>query len=754
VERVVTRTLRKAAEERYANAGELARELERLEQALALGHLGAGAASRTGVTARLEAPAGPQTAVARPSRPTNLPARTSRLVGRGRELEEITATLRGGEVRLLTLTGPGGVGKTLLAAEAARLLLPDFDDGVFAVDLSALADPELLASHVAQALGLREAPGTTIAEELERYLADRQQLLLLDNFEHLLGAAPLVAHLLGAGPRLRVLATSRERLRLSREREYAVEPLEVPIFSSLAPLEELARAPAVALFVERAREVKPAFALTPDNARTVIEICRRVDGLPLALELAAARVKLLSPSAMLERLDHRLKLLGGGPRDLPTRQQTMRGAVQWSYDLLDAPEKALLRRLAVFAGGATLEAAEAVCGSGESEALVGLASLVDKSLLRQREQAEGEARFLMLEVVREFALEQLEAGGEAETARLAHARYFLGLAEEAWPKLRGAEQAAWLERLGREQENLRAALELLLEVEAGEGGRLAAALGDFWLFRSLYTEGRGWYTRAVAAGGADPLARAKLLLGLSNVEGLLGEHRAAGAHAREAVEASRAVGDPRLLAGALNALGTTFVYTGEAQRGREAFEEGLAIARDLDEGDMAATILNNLGDVAEVEGDYHAARGYFEQALEARGRHLRTVGTAICLLNLGEVSRKEGEWAAARAFLREALAILAELGAAFDIALGLEGLAEVALAAGERERAARLAGAAEALYEAVGAPLPTWEQADRDRFVARLRAELEAGALEREWGWGRAMGLEAAVREALEEADG
>jgi non-specific serine/threonine protein kinase len=385
--------------------------------------------------------------------------------------------------------------------------------------------------------------------------------------------------------------------------------------------------------------------------------------------------------------------------------------------------------------------------------LDGLTSLVDKSLLRQRDQEHGEARFLMLEVVREFALEQLEASGEAEAAALAHARYFLELAEEAARELVGAEQGAWLERLGREQENLRAALGLLLTADAEAGARLAAALVTFWSNRSLYTEARGWLTRALSAEAVDPTVLATLLRGLSHVERQLGDPGAAGEHARAAVEASRAAGDPRLLAGALNALGSNFVAEGDALRAREAFQEGLAIAHGLGDGLLAALFFNNLGLVAGQEGDYRTARGYYEQGLEARGRHLRTINNAIALLNLGGVSLEEGDRDGARAFYREALAIFAEFGSAFHIAMVLDGLAEVALAAGERARAARLAGAAEALREAVGATLLGSARSEHDRYVAKLREVLEPDALEAEWARGRAMELEEAVREALEEAD-
>jgi non-specific serine/threonine protein kinase len=745
VSRIVARALRKRPGERFATAAEMAREMARAAAALRSGAQ-QGTDQDEARTIALEAAGATEPRAV--AAPTNLLPSASGLIGRERELAEVTATLRAPGARLLTLTGPGGTGKTRLAVEAARVLLLEFADGAFVVDLSPLSDPSQIAAHVAEVFCLKESPERSLAEELERYLADKRLLLVLDNFEHLLEGAPVVSRLLEAAPRLTVLVTSRAPLHLSAEREYAVEPLEVPAFASLPPLDELGRAPAVALFVERAREAKASFALTAENARAVVEICRRLDGLPLALELAAARVKLLSPQAMLARLDHRLSLLTGGARDLPSRQQTMRGAVAWSYELLDERDKAVMRRLAAFAGGCSLEAAEAVCGRRETDVLDALGSLVDKSLLRQREHEDGGVRFTMLEVVREYALEQLEASGEADEVRLAHSHFFLELAKEAEPNLQGAESAPWLERVGREQENLRAALGLLLEQEPEAGARLAAALGQYWFSRSLYTEGRGWLARALATGAADPAVRARLLRVLSSMEALLGDSGPAAEHAREAVEAGRATGDRGLLAAALNSLGIALSYQGDMGRAREVWEEGLAIAREAGSGFVTA-FLNNLGEAAREEGDYRAARAYYEQVLEVQGRHLRTIYNAVSLLNLGGVSLQEGDVAGARAFLREALAISSELGDAFYSAMAIDGLAAVALEAGERERAARLAGAVEAVFEAVGAKLQLLEQSLRDRYVAKLGEELEPDVLEREWARGRTMTLSEAVDAAL-----
>jgi predicted ATPase/uncharacterized membrane protein len=742
--RIVARALRKAVEERYATAGELETELKQVRELLT-------AAQRQVSTGEIE----PKSEAAMRT-PTNLPESGARLIGRERELEQITATLGGDEARLLTLTGPGGVGKTRLAVEASRLLLDAFADGVFVVDLTPLSDPKLIASHVAEVLGLKEAPGTTIAERLAQHFSDKHLLLVLDNFEHLLGGASLVAELLGAAPRLRVLVTSRAVLRVRAEREFEVQPLEVPSATEAPQPRAIERTSAVALFVERAREVKPSFALTEANAVAVAGICRRLEGLPLAIELATARLRLLTAESLLARLDERLRLLTGGARDLPERQQTMRGTIRWSYDLLEEPEQAVLRRLAVFAGGCTLEAAEAVCGDCGVEVLDGLESLLDKSLLRQREQPDGEARFLMLELVREFARERLEASGEAEAARKAHAHYFLRLAHEAEQKLfKGPQQAAWRARLEAERDNLRAALGWLLEYEPEAGARMTSAMIIFWLPRSLFREAWEWLTRALAASRADDAAlRAKLLFGLGNCERLMGNLDAAGAHAREAVEASRGCGDAPLLARSLNLLGMVFGLQKELPQAREAFEEGLRISRELDHAGLTCMFLSNLGEMARHEGDRATARAYHAQAHEVAVSHGFTEIVGNSLVNLAAVSLEGGDYVGAGAFYREAIAIATEIGSTFLCAVALAGLTAVALAGGQLQRAARLAGAVEALLEAIGVRLDPTEQQLHDSHVGKLREVLEPDMLEREWARGRAMPLEEAAKLALEGTDG
>src|SRR5215207_7851027 len=391
--------------------------------------------------------------------PNNLPLQPTPLVGREREVSEIAERLRSEGVRLLTLTGPGGTGKTRLALQSAAELLEEFDDGAFFVALAAITDPELVPSAIAEPLGVRESAEQTLQESLKSYIRDKRLLLILDNFEQVLEGAPVAGELVGACPKLKVLATSRIPLRLYGEQEYPVPPLALPDPSDLPPLEILTQYGAVKLFVERARAVKADFAVTNESAPAVAEICARLDGLPLAIELAAARIRILPPQQMLQRLGDRLKLLKGGARDVPARQQTLRGTIDWSYDLLTEEEKVLFWRLSVFSRSHTLEAAEEVCDpEGKLDALEVVGSLLEKSLLRREQGVGGEPRFVMLETVHEYAREKLEESEEAEEVERRHAEYFLALAEEANPKLKGPDQLQWLQRRETEHDNMRAAL--------------------------------------------------------------------------------------------------------------------------------------------------------------------------------------------------------------------------------------------------------------------------------------------------------
>ena len=739
---LVARTLCKQPDKRVGSA-ELAAELRLLRDLVEHGPVSSTTATDhwTVVTERFD--------TTEPHRPSNLPLKSAPLTGRERELVQLASQLRDPDVRLVTITGAGGSGKTRLAVETGWTVLPAFDDGVFAVELAALRSPEHVAAQIAEALGINEAPGVPLSESLEAFLADKCVLLLLDNFEHLLGAAPLVGTLLRASPGLTVLATSQTPLRLREEREFALEPLEVPVYSSVPPVDEIRRFGAVALFDERARAVRPSFELTAENAHAVCEICRRLDGLPLAIELAAARVRFLSPEALLQRLDHRLKLLTGGAPTLPDRQRTMRAAVAWSYDLLEESERAVVRRLAVFAGGCDLEAAEAVCAFGSVEVLDAITSLVDKSLLRHRE-VDGQVRFTMLQVVREFGLEQLEAGGETDLVRLAHAHHFYALARDAAHSLRTTAPEAMVKTITLEYENVRLGLGHLFERAPEEGVQFTVALTAFWHICGYFSECREWVGRALEVHGLEPETRIRLLHSAGDLANSLGDDESAVAFASECVELSRSVGSKRMQALALNILGTVSLNRADATQARAHFEEGLALAREIEYGRLEGLFLMNIGCALALAGDYVAARASCEQGLDIEGRETRTDPAMFSRLALGDLCYRTGDLETAHSYILDSLSIASEFGHRFAVALGLDGLAAVVLEMHEPELAARLGGAAESIAESVGGRPDILSQRLHDDYVAKLGQALEADVLERAWKAGRSWPLEAAVGEALE----
>jgi predicted ATPase/class 3 adenylate cyclase len=690
--------------------------------------------------------------------PNNLPRQPTPFLGREQEVEALAHQLRRDEVQLITLTGPGGTGKTRLALQAAAELLDVFPDGVYFVPLAPLTDPALVPSAIGSALGLRDEGAQSLPERLSAYCATRRLLLVLDNFEHLTEAATAVGDLLVGSPRLKVMVTSRTPLRLRAEREYPVPPLGLPdeAGETGAPAgsrrdgesvtREISTSAAVQLFVARAQAVVPTFALTDANAASVAEVCRRLDGLPLAIELAAARVRFLSPQAMLARLERRLTLLTGGSRDAPARQRTLRDTIAWSYDLLAAEEQALFRRLAVFAGGWTLEAAEAVADYHASlDVFNGVERLSEHSLLRQADGLGEEPRFSMLETIREYGLEQL-GKSEEEATRAAHAAHFAALGDEAERDYR-LRPGPFLAALEADADNLRAALGWAeLRGEADLGLRLALAFGTFAL-RGALREGQEWYRRVLALDGGQPALRARALTGLGRLALFQGATEVALDTGAQAVQLAPA--QSWIRGAALTLLGAAELDRGPSDRAREWFEQALdALRADPEGGAWVPGVFIYLGLAAKHQGDLAEARRQHEAALAALAPGDMPGVRAMLLGNLSGLIWEEGDRRRAAELAREALALDSELGNVSTLITSIENAADDALFGGQPEAAARLLGAAAAMRKETNFVVDPYNREVHEASLARTREALGKLAFAAAWREGESLPLEQAIAEA------
>lgn len=725
----------------------------------------------------------------------NLPIQLTSFVGRSRELRDLKQLLASG--RLLTLTGPGGSGKTRLALRVAAEMMDQFSDGVFFVPLASIADSGLVPLAIAQALNVQEIPGQFIVDRLKDELRSKSILLVLDNYEQVIAAASFVSELLTTCQELKVIVTSREGLHISGEREYPIPPLELPNPAQSQSLEALSQCSAVQLFLHRAQAVQPDLQITNETGPAVAEICRRLDGLPLAIELAAARVKLLPPSVMLERMGRPLAFLTGGARDLPKRQQTLWGAIAWSYDLLNENEKQLFRRLSVFVSGCTLDAVDTVVGDPSAHAAIldHLGSLLDKSLLKEVDGANNEPRFLMLETLREFGLEQLEASGEQELILNRHARFFLELAEHAESGKENVEQIHWMNQMEQEHDNLLAALEWSGAADGGASEiclRLAIALGFFWEARGYISEGRERMAAILLMPSAQErtVARARLLARSAELAYRQSDFLATINFARESLAIYREIGDRQGMASALIKLGNAATEQGNYTVASKYMEEALAILREradrhgtaralisygwvalrsgnyaLAKGRLEEALaisradgdtrsmgfeLAGLGEVALRQGDYSHANQLVQESLELRRLLGNKWGIGVSLGILGWIAMREENWERALSLLGESLEVRLEIGDLSGSAWCFERLAAVAQAREQDEKAVRLFGRAAALRAAARSVIDPSDKPAYESKIRTLRTELGKARFEALWEEGRAMPSEQAAVYALE----
>ncbi|MDQ3749309.1 MAG: protein kinase, partial [Acidobacteriota bacterium] len=730
IQRIVSKTLRKNKDKRYQTMKELLTDLNNLKENLTFDE-------------KLERSA--------------LPAAAPRsLFGRTREIAAIENLLLRENVRFVTLTGTGGTGKTVLAQTVADGCLAEFPDGVFFVELAAVTNPDRVVSAIAQILDVKETGGKSQIETLKTFLHERRILLVLDNFEQIVAAAPALSELLDSSLHLKILVTSRTALRLSAENELVVPPLAVPPADADAlSADKLKKYSSVELFIERARAVKPTFVLADENALAIAEICSKLDGLPLAIELAAARVKLLSPSALLQRLENRLKLLTSQTKDLPARQQTMRDTIAWSYDLLGENEKTLFKQLAVFAGGFTVEAAEAICeATDNTEVLDGLESLVGSNLLRQTDEHTGETRLMMLETIREFAAERLaeNAAGEAAVRRR-HADFFLNYAKQMERDLMGANQANLLHQMEAERDNFRAALAWSRKTGDENQLKLAAALTLFWTLRGYLSEGIERLSAALESyPDAAPATRAKALASLGQMIWVRSDYVQAIAVCEESLALARQINYPMISAHSLFVLGMSYWYQyGDATRSIAYLEESLSLYRELDYDTGVVFTLVVLAAIYQPN-DLPRTAEMLDESLAVAKRTGNNLALSIVLVNYGRLMVAKGDFVQAKDLCRESLRLRGELDDKWGIVQCLEPLAAIAVMDDEPRRAAKILGAINVLLESVGAQPPLIFRADHEPSLAAARAALDEETFAASFAEGRKLSTNEIVSLALDES--